>query len=237
MRLLITRALPDALATAERVRQAGHEAVSFPLVKPQMLPLEGRHDPAAILITSRNGVRAMAVWPKARAWRGKRVFAVGEGTAQAAAAAGFLRIVSAGGDARSLAVAIMNNVQPTIGPLFYPAAEDRGSHLEDTLSFAGYELDVVVAYRMVAADALDPKLVEIIRHGNLDGVLLYSQRSARIFADLVAAAGLSDIVASWQVFALSEEIAEVCRERGFSRIGVAPAPREDALIQRLGQVP
>lgn len=237
MRLLVTRPMPDAAATAERIRQMGHEAAVFPLVKPQFHPLEGHHDPAAILVTSRSGVRAMAAWPKARAWRGKRVFAVGAATARAASEAGFLRVIAADGDARSLAVAVMKQVQPTVGPLFYPAGRDRGTHLEETLSFAGYELDVAVAYSMVAVERLDPELVAAITSGRIDGVVVYSPRSAEILVDLISAAGLFGQVADWVVYALSGEIGQTCRERGFSRISVAEMPREDALIQRLGRLP
>ncbi len=91
-RIWITRALPGAESTAERVRALGHEAVVAPLLTVQPLA-DTRIDlagVAALAFTSANGVRAFA---EKCADRSLRVFAVGLATAQAARQVGFRAVL------------------------------------------------------------------------------------------------------------------------------------------------
>lgn len=233
MRLLITRPQPDADASAAKVRGAGHEAVVHPLTAPHFLPLAGAHDPAATIVTSRNGARALAQWPAAAGWRSLPLLAVGEATAATAREAGFADVRSADGDAAAQADFIARSVAPSVGTLLYAAAEERSPTLEQRLAAAGYRLDIVVAYRMTGAAELGAGLVGEIEDGRIDGALFYSRRSAERFLDLLGRAGLEGALAGWSVFVLSPHVAGAFAGRAVGRIEVAGAPREDALIQRL----
>ena len=97
MRIWITRAQPEAEATAGRIRALRHEPVVAPVleVRPSLdaPALEGV---GALAFTSRNGVRAfVALTPE----RDLQVFTVGDATAAAAREAGFTDVASASGDA------------------------------------------------------------------------------------------------------------------------------------------
>ncbi len=102
MRALITRPKEDSTAIAERLEELGIEPVIEPLmtvepVADAKLDLDGVQ---AILLTSRNGARALA---GATERRDVVVYAVGDSTAELARENGFKSVESAGGDSESLA--------------------------------------------------------------------------------------------------------------------------------------
>ncbi|MDX5360970.1 MAG: uroporphyrinogen-III synthase, partial [Alphaproteobacteria bacterium] len=100
MRVLLTRPAEDAARTAEAFAARGVETLCAPLmqirrrrVAPEAVrsALEGAQ---ALLVTSANGVRALAAATQAR---GIRVLAVGPASAEAARDAGFADVLPADG--------------------------------------------------------------------------------------------------------------------------------------------
>jgi len=84
VRVLVTRALPDALATAERVRRAGHEPLVVPLIERRPgpdLPALLASSPDVLLLTSAATARVIA--QSAGDWRPRLIAAVGPATASA----------------------------------------------------------------------------------------------------------------------------------------------------------
>ncbi|MGD9738759.1 MAG: uroporphyrinogen-III synthase [Bauldia sp.] len=233
MRLLVTRPEPDAERTAARLRAAGHEVLLQPVQATVLLPEPApRAPPSAIAVTSRNGVRALAAWRQSARWRHLPLFAVGPGTAKAASEAGFGHVASADGDGAALAGLIRREREPSSGPILYPAAADRSPVLEATLRGAGYEIDTVVAYRMEPVAALDPAIARAFGDRTIDGVLLYSPRSAAAFVDLLGGAGLLASLAAVTIYAISDATAAALRETDVG-VKVAERPDEEALLRLL----
>lgn len=230
MKLLVTRPLPDAETTADRLRRLGHEVMVEPLLRAAFLPLTETVDPTALAVTSRNGVRALAAWPQSEAWRKLPLFAVGAATAAAAREAGFLDVRSADGDGAALAEMIIASGKPAEGRILYPAAADRSPLFEQRLGEAGFGIDTVAAYRMAPAEALDAEVAAALAGGKLDGILLYSRRSAEVLLGLIDRAGLAETLAQLRLFVMSPAVAAAFAGRAVGRIDVAPEPREDALI-------
>jgi uroporphyrinogen-III synthase len=235
MRLLVTRPQPDANRTATRLRAAGHEVLVQPMLAPEYLPIDTAGDPAAIAVTSRNGVRALAFMPNAARWTRTPVFAVGEATAEAARRAGFRDVRSAGGDSAGLATLVATELDPAAGTVLYPSAEDRRPELETGLRAAGFRVHAAVAYRMRPATTLAAPVSSALRDRALDGVLLYSARTARTFATLVAAAGLNDALAALTIYAISKATAEAAAWPDGALVQVAAHPTEDAIFHLFGQ--
>lgn len=230
MRLLVTRPEPDASGTAARLRALGHEPLVQPLLTIAFTDPSPLPQPAALVLTSRNAVRALERWPAAASWHAIPVFAVGEATAAFARTAGFADVRSAAGDAIELARFILDQQLPSAGPLLYPAAEERAPTVEHRLQAAGYDLRLVVAYRMVPAGALAADVRAGLADGSLRGVLLYSQRTAAIFRDLVIAAGLRAGLGRCTLFALSQGVASAVRHLSAAAIRVAARPDEESLL-------
>ena len=97
MRVLITRPGEDGTALAEILRARGIESVIEPLLSIKYLdgPELKLENIQALLLTSANGVRALA---RRTDRRDIPVYAVGDATAMTARKAGFIQVHSAAGD-------------------------------------------------------------------------------------------------------------------------------------------
>lgn len=228
VRLLVTRPEPDAEETAARLVAMGHAVMLQPMLRVVFSPPpESLPDPAALIATSRNGIRALAAWPIAAEWRGKPLFVTGEGSAATAATAGFSDVRSGGADAAALANRLLRDLDRTAGPVIYAAARDRAGALAGGLTAAGYDLRTVEAYRAEPVAELEPAVAAALRDGRVDGILFFSRRTAEAF---VAAAGPELAGApgdSLVCYALSERAAEPLRP--FAAVKVAARPDFEAL--------
>jgi len=233
MRLLVTRPEPEATRTAERLRALGHEPVLAPLLDTVFLdpPPPGTR-PAAILLTSGNGLRGLLRWEDATRWLDIAVLAVGERTADMARSAGFRDVRSADGDGDALASLVIATLDPGAGALLYPAAVDRAGHWPDRLLAAGFRLEIVEIYRMDPVAALPDSVILDLRQERIEGALVYSPRTAKTLSQLVDGLVPRPPVAGLPIYALSENVASALT---FGRIFIAAEPTEDALLAQIPQ--
>lgn len=228
MRLLVTRPEPEASRTAERLRDLGHEPVKAPMLTSVFLdPPMPAIDPAAILFTSLNGVRGLLRWPVPDAWFSLPVLAVGDRTAEAAREAGFGRVYSADGDGIALAALTMAMIRPGAGPLLYPAAVDRAGTWTQTLAEAGHALELVEVYRMEPVKSLPDSVISSLRDGLVDGVLVYSPRTASALSGCVDLLDPRPALDHLVVYTLSPNVAAAMR---FGDLHIAEKPTDDALL-------
>ena len=200
-RVLITRAEPDASATAALVKARGGVPTTAPILeivrRGDILP--DRVPDAVLAFTSANGVRAYtdAGGPPRPAW------CVGAVTARAAVAAGLTVAGVAEGDVASLAAALGEAAPPRV-------VHVRGAHaagsLAQALCAAGVPSEPLVLYEARAAARLPEAAAEALRDGT--DALLYSPRSARLLSDLMVRAGLGDALATRRVGMLSRAVAD-----------------------------
>jgi len=229
MRLLVTRPEPDASETARRLCALGHSVDVAPMMEIAFSPEPAALGaPAALLLTSRNAVRALEGWPSATAWRGLPVYAVGETTAALARAVGFNDVRTGAGDVTALAELVRADFDRGAGAILYPAARDRVADVAAML--AGFTVKTVEAYRAVAATRIEEDIASAIRSAAIDGALFYSRRTATIFAELVEAAGLGAGLERTILFALSAAVAEALARLRPAEVRVAERPDEESLI-------
>lgn len=231
--MLLTRPRPEAERTADALRKLGHEPLIAPMLDIQDLrgvTFEGGPW-SAILMTSGNAARALAVHPQAGALAMLRCFAVGGQTAQAAREAGFANVVSAQGDGGDLARLIAAEVADRSRPLLYLAGDDRARDMAAELSPAGLTLQTVVVYRAVAAQEFSAELANALRAGTIDGVLHYSRRSTEIFVGCAQKSGIIEAIGKLRHFCLSRRASEPLTEIGAARISIAARPDEQAILE------
>jgi uroporphyrinogen-III synthase len=230
MRLLVTRPQPEASETAAALRALGHTVLVQPMLSIVSAPAPERLTrPAAIALTSRNGLRALCAWPQASAWRDVPVLAVGAATAAAAQAAGFADVRAGDGGVEGLA-RLIAAAEPR-GMVLHPAARQPAGDLAGALGAAGIALVAVEAYAAEPATTLLPEVREALGKGRLDGALFYSERTAAAFAALIRAAGLR--LSGVTCFALSPAVAAPLAGLGAARIVIAAKPEGAALIALL----
>ena len=234
MRLLITRAEPGASASAARLRRLGHEVLIEPMLRIEFLPPPPEaSDPAALVVTSANAVRAVSQWPAARRWRDLPVLAVGGATAAACREAGFTDIRSASGGADALYDLVRITFNPEAGVILCPVAETPAADLAGRLATAGFFVRTAIAYRAIPATRLSDAARTALANRALDSVLFYSQRGAAAFAGLIAAGDMTGALASVDFFALSAEVVRPLDALSPRSTKIAPRPDEDSLFAAL----
>jgi uroporphyrinogen-III synthase len=188
------------------------------------LTLEGVQ---AVLATSGNGVRAFAMRnPK----RDLTVYAVGPQTAEAARSAGFPIVINAEGDSSALVETVARGADPAKGLLLHAAGAETAGRLRQALQARGFAVETVVLYDAVPVNILPRNAAEALRDGSLDGVLLFSPRSAKVFAGLVTDAELAPACAKLTAYCISAATAAELTSLSFGRIAVAGAPNQDAML-------
>jgi len=168
----------------------------------------------ALAFTSANGVLAFAALTGDR---GRPVFTVGDATARAARAAGFVRVRSAGGDLEGLATLLIARAAE-VGPLLVPGAREPAGDLPALLR-GRIEATALAVYEAVETGAAAPDA--------FDAVLVHSARAARALDALGPFAGQTAI-------ALSAAAAQPLGDRSGLDIRLAPTPDEAALLAALG---
>ncbi len=232
MRLLITRPSEDAEPLAALLGERGIETVLEPLISvtdlegPEM-DLEGVQ---AMLITSANGIRAFAR-RQLEQGRGLTVYAVGDASARAAKELGFESVKSATGDVQALAALVGEDLDPDGGALVHVAGTHVAGDLAGMLAGSGFEVRREVIYQSKPSESLSRETREILQSGTLDGVLLFSPRTAGLFARLAAEAGLAQACKNLAAYCLSQAVAEEAQSLDWREIIVAPEPNQDALLK------
>jgi uroporphyrinogen-III synthase len=237
LRLLVTRPEPDGERTAAVLRTRGHEVLIAALLRVEAVADADlgqgalRDNWAGVIITSANAARAVASHPGRAALTKLPLFAVGRRSAEAARAAGFGELTSAGGDARDLVRLIA--ARGVHGPLLYLAGEDRAVDLAAELAAHGVPVTTVVVYRTVKAAAFPSPARAALAADEFDGVLHFSRRSAEAFVDCARLADVLDRALALSHYCLSPQVAEPLAAAGATRVHVSPRPDEAALIDLL----
>jgi uroporphyrinogen-III synthase len=231
--LLITRPREEAEDFAAAVRAVGIDPFIEPMLEIRPNSLARPLDLAgvqALLVTSRNGLAALA---QATTRRDIPLFAVGDASARAARAAGFISVQSADGDAEALAALVIDNLEPRQGVVLHVAGKAVAGDLTGTLAAAGFAARRAVLYEAVAATALSPGCGAALAAGRLDAAVFFSPRTAATFVRLVQAAALQDKFATMIAFCLSPAAAAAAAALSWGRIAVAERPNQDALLRLL----
>jgi uroporphyrinogen-III synthase len=234
MRVLITRPEEDATALAKQLAFLGIAALIEPLLEICFLP----HPPLdlagvqALLMTSANGVRAFANICERR---DLPVLAVGEATARVAREAGFADVESAAGNVFDLAELVRQRCYPAAGPLLHAAGTAVAGDLAAMLAGDGFVVRREVLYEARTSRRLSEQTIEQLRAGKLDGVVMFSPRTAAVFVDLLAAAQLRSVCTRLIAFCLSWAVAHVIEREAWQRVAVAARPDQEALIDLIAE--
>jgi uroporphyrinogen-III synthase len=234
MRLLVTRPEPDATRQAVRLAARGHEPVLAPLLAIETAtdaPLE-LDCAQALIVTSRNALRALATHRDLAASLQLPLFAVGEATAKAAAELGFTKVTSGPGTGAELSRLIANALDPNAGALVHLAGETVAFDLKSALQAKGFTLRQPVLYRAVAATRLHESVLALLNAGRLDGVILMSPRTAAIFAALVVRHKALTQASRLDCYCLSAAVAQAV-EPLKARAIVAAGPTEEDVLALL----
>jgi uroporphyrinogen-III synthase len=232
VRLIVTRPEPEATRTGRALMRLGHAAILSPALDIVHFPTAPiRERPyQAVLVTSANAVRALAARPSLPFGRDLPLLAVGDHTALEAKRAGFAAARSAGGAFADLVALAAESLWPGDGPLLYAAGENRSGDLAAALGAKGFAVETAVLYRADPHPSLANVAKDALAAGAVDGVLLYSRRSAASFALALRAARLAPLRDEVTCFCLSEAVADAVRPVARGPMRVAARPDQIALF-------
>jgi uroporphyrinogen-III synthase len=128
---------------------------------------------------------------------------------------------------------IIGELDPTRALFSIFGCGDNGD-LKGALAAAGFAVDRLVLYDALPAETLSIEAAQAIAGGKAAGVLLYSPRSARIWRNLVQAAGFAEKVRRLRHYCLSANVAAALGSDYLT--AVASRPQEDALLTLLDPV-
>lgn len=227
MRLLVTRPQDDALSLAQHLQAQGHECVIAPVINivAQPVALPAVENLCGLAFTSANGVRALhqRLAANAAPWLELPAFTVGPQTQQTALACGFTKAVQAAGDVESLADLIASH-QSDLGdkPILHIAGSHLAGNLQALLARQHINVEKAALYEAVAATEFEEAAATALQQATIDGVVIYSQRSARIFMDLFARL-VTPQVEKPIAFCLSPAIAQLMQAANFETRTAATA--------------
>src|SRR5262245_38345979 len=229
MRLLITRPQEDAIAIAEVLRKRGHVPILAPIME-----VHFREGPAidldgvqAVLTTSANGVRALA---RRTSRRDVPLYAVGPQTAEAARSAGFKTVQSAEGDSGVLVEFVGSRLDPGKGVLLHAAGAETAGRLRQALQAKGFAVETTVLYDAVPVTSLPENARITLQEGTLDGVMLFSPRTAKTFATLTTEASLAQACSRIEAYCISAATAAALTPLTFARVAVAGGHNQDSIL-------
>lgn len=234
MRVLVTRPEPDASRQAEMLSARGYEPVVAPLLSidyldDAALDLAGAQ---ALIVTSRNALRALAAHKQLDEALRVPVLAVGDATAHAAQELGFREVTIGLGTGAALAGLIKQELEPKEGPLLHLTGDVIAYDLAAALEAHGFAVRKTLLYRGVPVTALPPKALAMLKDGRIDGVILMSPRTARIFRELLVKHDAAEAGNGLICYCLSEAIAEELTPLGVE-VRVAATPREEDVLALL----
>ncbi|MFZ1430799.1 MAG: uroporphyrinogen-III synthase [Geminicoccaceae bacterium] len=227
MLVLVTRPLGQAARTARLLEARGHDVLIDPVLEVRLLPvpLLGA-DIVAVAVTSANAVPALAAIDP-----GLPVFAVGEATAAAARAVGSSREIRvAEGSGIALAQLIGRSATPGRGTILHLAGTDVRPGFEKELVESGYGYRRAIVYETMPTADMDPAAAAAIRDHRLDAVLLYSPRSAALWAAKVSRLGLGPHLHGTIAACLSNAVAAPLRGLVLREVRVARAADQKSLL-------
>lgn len=247
MHILITRPEPDASEMKAALKAVGHEVSIDPVmhIEPLPIPASLLRDAQALIVTSRNGLRALAASEAFAAALTLPVFTVGPGSAELARTLGFTRVIAGEGSARELMPLIEAQADRAKGPLLHIAGEELAFDLAAALSAQGFDVRRITAYRAVAVSALSTKTARNIADGAIDAVILMSPRTAATFSQLLQKAageaasggpGINESASRLTYLCLSRNVAEALGSPPPGRVEIAAMPNSAAMLAAVARV-
>lgn len=244
MRIWVTRPDPDGETFAELLRQKGHEVVVEPLMVVHWLSpkLQILLDAPLLVATSRNAIRGLSkvdVSAEERSQIARRkLVVVGAGTAEEARAFGFEDLVVGPGTAselpRVIAALMADPSAPQPGNVIILRGRNVAFDLAKALGEQGVGAQEVVLYATQATDAPSERLAREIAAGDVNGVVLFSPKTAAVYVERLTAKRLASSASRIRHYCLSAAVAaELAGLEGVEPI-VSAKPNVKDIIEVIG---
>ena len=167
-----------------------------------------------LVFTSINAIKEFA---KKQDNRNSKIVVVGEKSKNVACKLGFIDVIMADGNAKSLIPILMSFTKKEL--ILYLSGSFVTIEISDILSNIGYNSHKIILYEAIKTPSIKNSTYELFRQKKITGVAMYSLRSAENFLRLVEEKKID--LSSTKLFAISEKIASKLRNLDWEAINVS----------------
>ena len=224
--VLVTRPEPGASETAGHLAALGLTPVLAPMLTVRPLPIRLPAQVTAVLVTSGNAVPALPP-----SLHGVPLLAVGDATAARAAAAGFTKVRSAGGDAVALAALAARSL-PAGATVLLATGAGQGASLAAHLRAGGFRVQRRTVYAARPVRILPEPARSALAGPDLRAVLFMSADTAGAFVRALPVALLPSL-AGVLALAIGQPAAEVVMHLPWRGVRVSAKPTMVSLMALL----
>ncbi|MGI9381125.1 MAG: uroporphyrinogen-III synthase [Methyloligellaceae bacterium] len=233
MQLLVTRPADQSAKLVQSMQDLGHDVKFSPLLEIVYVsaPVPDLRDIQALVFTSSYGVRGFANLHENTPLGDMAVFAVGQSTELKARETGFSRVHAGANDAVSLVDVIKGHFHTDEGKILYIRGMHVAVDMKEKLEAEGYRVRQQIVYEARCAKSFSPEVLPCIIQETLEGVILLSQRTARVFVNLVEQVENQEYIQSLKYYCLSRKIADELSMINPSQVFIPEIPNLDELIK------
>jgi uroporphyrinogen-III synthase len=245
-RIVVTRAVEQSNSLCAGLRARGAVVTALPMVEfapaQDSAPLDAALRDLSkfdwMLLTSQNAVRYIAERSREMgidlpaAARSLQVGVVGPATAESAEKAGWrVAHVAATHQGVALVEELAGQLRGT--RVFLPRSDRANPALPEALTRIGARVTEVIAYRTLAASALEDESRRRIEAGEVDAILFFSPSAVHHLAELVGAERLATLQDRIIFAAIGPVTTAALRASGVERVLIAPDTSVSAILDSL----
>lgn len=221
------RPLEDALPMATFLESKGIKFSHYPLFKPHFIPLPPLIRPQALIITSKNAIRALKEYEYLKKIP---LYVIGDKTAELAKQTGFVNIESASGTSQELTNLIMKKADRDKGILWHLSGERVKGNMIEPLNIAGFEVKREIVYSIEDATDLPSSLCLQLKNQIISHVIFCSPRTTTIFINLLKKKKIEMSTCQMISLCLSQDIGETALGLNWKKLWISPRPTINELM-------
>jgi uroporphyrinogen-III synthase len=237
--VLVTRPRAASERLARELNRLSYDTIIEPLLTVEALPvrLPELGDVQAVMITSANTIQALESGDyDIQNFFGLPCFCVGAATGRAATELGFRHVHISAGGGEELARLIAKTLTDKKKSILHIAAKETDSKARETLEQGGLRVINWAVYAARPADAMSEAVRQRLGAGQIDAVVVFSQRTAQILCELLAQYKLEACCESLTAIGLSQAVCGTLRVLPWRKVSAASQPTETAVIESLKQL-
>ena len=219
--VLLIRPMMEALPLAKILKSKGVKPLLHPLFEPRFLPLPPLKTPQALIITSKNALRAIEGYEDLKT---VPLYVVGDQTAQLAQDTGFARVTKASGTSKELTKLILNHAQREKGILWHLSGEVVKGNIVKELRAKGFKAERHIVYHIQDAENIPASLLSDLQNQKISHVMFFSPRTTTIFVNLINKNGLEKVAHQITALCLSQAVAEKAKLLEWKKMWISPQP-------------
>ncbi len=226
--VLLIRPKEDSLPFAKILKSKGITPFLYPLFKAIFLPFVPPKNPQALIITSKNALRAFQDY---QVLKNIPLYVVGDQTASLAHQLGFSKVLSASGTAQDLINLISRTAHPGEGTLWHLSGEVIKRDLVRDLESKGFQAARKVVYQIEGINTLPPPLVSQLQNQEISHVMFFSPQTTALFINLLIKKGLEDNTPQMISLCLSDDVAKKALSLKWKEIWISPKPTTKNMLE------